>query len=440
MSQVQAIPAPLPIQSRPLLSTTERMVAISKLAFPISLAQSSTFLMALIDLAMIGKLGTKAVAALGLSVFSNTLILASMDGLTPSVRGIVARRRGEGSTEPKSLPLNAGLLIALVVGTPLAVICYMYSPFFFSLISSDPDVTKIGVPFLRTLNLAIVAAGIHKVFNGYWSGIEKPQVHMLIVLFMTCLNALLNYILIFGHFGAPALGATGAAIATTTSFYVGAIIHCVIARFWFRNDGFLSARPERSLVKRIVKLGLPVNVAAFFLAVANILVRITMILGILAGSLGMASATLVSKTVGEGDPAGAARWGWAAGKLGVVGITALGLPMLVFPKGFLSAFISDPHTISIAITPMRLEGAMTGIFSLIYIFAYTLNSLGEGKRVMTISLITQWMLFLPAVWFVGPHLHYGLLQLWLVQMAYGVLATVLLTALWIDGRWKRITI
>ncbi|HET8887714.1 MAG TPA: MATE family efflux transporter [Candidatus Angelobacter sp.] len=459
MAQVQTIPAALPVEGRPLMSTFERMTAISKLALPISLAQGSTLLMALIDLAMVGRLGNKAVAALGLSVFSNSLILASVEGLASSIRGIVARRRGERSTEARCLPLTAGLLIALVVGIPLAAICFLLSPFLFSLLSSDPEITKIGIPLLRTLNLGIAAVGIQYAFSGYWTGIEKPRVYMLVVLFMTSLNTLLNYALIFGHFGAPALGATGAAISTVVSLYLGAIVHCLILHFFFRNDGFLSARPERALVMRIVRLGLPVNVAAFFfasgyvvflrmvgqvgtaeLAAANVLVRVTMVLGILSTSLGRASATLVSRTVGEGDLEGATQWGWAAGKLGVIGITLLGLPMLLFPKAFLSIFISDPHTISIANIPLRLEGATAGAFSLIYVFGYTLNSLGDGKRIMIVSLTTQWLLFLPVVWFVGPYLHYGLLQLWFVQMAYSLLATALITGLWMDGKWKTIKI
>src|SRR5580765_439948 len=380
MSQVQTIPAALPVQSRPLMSTSERMTAISRLALPISLAQGSTLLMALIDLAMVGRLGNKAVAALGLAVFSNSLILASVEGLSSSIRGIVARRRGERSTEPRCLPLTAGLLIALVVGIPLAAICSLLSPFLFSLISSDPDITRIGIPLLRTLNLGIAAVGMQYAFSGYWTGIEKPRVYMSVVLFMTCLNTLLNYIFIFGHFGAPALGATGSAISTVVSLYVGVIIHCLILHFRFQDDGFLSVKPEWGLVMRIVKLGLPINVAAFFfasgyvvfrrmvgpvvtaeLAAANVLVRVTMVLGILATSLGRASATLVSRTVGEGDLAGATQWGWAAGKLGVIGITTLGLPMLLFPKIFLSIFLSDPYTITVADIPLRLESATAGI-------------------------------------------------------------------------------
>jgi Na+-driven multidrug efflux pump len=57
-----------------------------------------------------------------------------------------------------------------------------------------------------------------------------------------------------------------------------------------------------------------------------------------------------------------------------------------------------------------------------------------------VSFSTQWLFFLPAAWIVGPYLKYGLLQIWLVQMVYGALATALITTIWAGGRWKKIKI
>jgi putative MATE family efflux protein len=415
--------------------------------------------MALIDLAMVGTLGNNTIAAVGLSVFSNTLVLAFMVGIAPAVQGIVARRRGQGSTEPISLPLNGGLLIALLMGIPLTLICYSFSPFFFSLISSDPEVTKIGVPFLQTLYLAIVAVGMNCAFRGYWAGMEKPKVYTLIALFMNCLNIFLNYIFIFGNFGAPALGATGAAIGTVLSLYTGVAINFAIIYYRFRKDGFLNAKPERSLLARIFQMAMPASMQEFFmsagyiaffwmigqigtdeLAAANVVVRITMLLLLLSMSLGNASATLVSKTLGAGDHEGAAQWGWDAGKLGIIVITLLGLPLFLFPKLFLSIFLSDPHAISLATTPLRIVGVTAGIASLVNILAYTLYSVGDGNRVTMVAFSTTWLFFLPAVWIVGPYLQYGLLQIFLVQLAYSLIANVLLTSIWVGGRWKKIKI
>ena len=120
----------------------------------------------------------------------------------------------------------------------------------------------------------------------------------------------------------------------------------------------------------------------------------------------------------------------------MIAITLLGMPLLIFPTFFLSLFLSDPETIAKAVLPLQMVAATTGAGSLIYIFAYTLYSVGDGNRVFLVSAGTQWLIFLPAVWVVGPYLKYGLLQIWFVQMAYGALATALILAIWIQGRWK----
>lgn len=439
--------------------TRGRIVTITKLAFPVSVALSSTMVMSLIDLAMVRSLGNGATAAVGLSVFSHGLLLACLAGIGPAVQGLVARRRGEGSTEPNCLPLNGGLLIAVIVGIPVTIIGYWLAPFFFSLVSTDPAVIKAGIPFLRVLFTATVAAGMNIAFKGYWTGIERPNVFMSIVLFMNVLNFFGNYVLITGRYGAPALGVTGAAISTAASLYVGVIVNFVLALFWSRKDGFLSARPEKPLMVRIFALGIPATAQEFFrsagfivfywiigqvgtaeLAATNVQVRVSMVLAILSMSLGSASATLVSRTVGEGDTAEAARWGWDCGKLGVIVITLLALPLVIFPRFFLSMFLTDPYTISIAVRPWQMVMAMIGLGSLIYIFAYTLVTVGDGKRVALISIGTQWFIFLPAVWIVGPYLHYGLFQITLVQMIYGAASTALITAIWAQGRWQKIAI
>jgi MATE family multidrug resistance protein len=439
--------------------TRERVSAISKLALPVSIALSSTMVMSLIDLAMVKSLGNSATAAVGLSVFSHTLLLAVVAGIAPAVQGLVARRQGEGSSEPNCLPLNGGLMFALVVGIPVTIIGYWLAPFFFSLITSDPDVIKVGVPFLRVLYTATVAVGMNLAFKGHWTGMEKPKVFMVIVVFMNVLNFLGNYVLISGRWGAPALGATGAAVSTAVSLHIGLIINFVLTWIRFRKDGFLTAKPEKSLLLRIFRLGMPATMQDFLrsagfivfywmigkvgtaeLAATNVQVRVSLVLAILSMSLGSAAATLVSRTIGEGDPGGAAEWGWDTAKLGFIVITLLALPLVIFPRFFLSILLADPHTIEIGLRPWQLVMAMTGLASLIYVFAYTLISVGDGGRVALISFGTQWLLFLPAVWVVGPYLHQGLLQITIVQVIYGAISTVLITALWAQGRWKKIAI
>jgi MATE family multidrug resistance protein len=439
--------------------TRERVGTIFKLAAPVSVALSATLIMSLVDLAMVAPLGSHATAAVGLSVFSHTLMLSFVFGIGPAVQGMVARRRGQGSTEPKCIPLNGGLLTAVLVGVPLTAVGYFLAPFFFSLISSDPQVIAIGVPFLRTLYIAITATGMNVAFKGFWTGMERPNVYMGIVVFINCLNFFGDWVLITGRLGFPALGAPGAALSTACSMYVGVVLNFILTTYHYRKEGFLTARPTKNLLGRILKIGIPATMQEFFfslgyvvlfwlvgqvgtkeLAALNVVTRVALMLSILSMALGSAAATLVSRTVGEGDLEGAARWGWDAAKLGVVVITLLGLPLVLFPHFFLSIFLKNPETIAIAVVPWQLQTGMAGLASLIYIFAYTLVSVGDGSRVAAISFGTQWLFFLPAVWYVGPYLKYGLLQISFVDLAYGAIATTLITAIWAQGRWKRIKI
>jgi putative MATE family efflux protein len=439
--------------------TRERVGTIGKLSIPIGIGLSSNLIMAMVDLAMIRPLGNHATAAVGLSVFCQSLIVAFVAGLGPVVQGAVARRRGQGSTEPVCLPLNAGLLMALIIGIPLTVLGYFGAPVLFSLLSDDPAVIRTGVPFLRTLYAVVIAIGMNVAFKGFWAGMEKPKVFMAIVVFINCLNFFGNFVLITGRFGAPALGATGAALSTAFSVCVGVVINFTLVWRRYRPEGFLRARPTKKLLTRIFQLGVPATVQEFVFALGfvvlfwlvgqigtaevaalNVMIRISFVLSILSLALGSTSATLVSKTLGQGDPEGAAQWGWDVAKLGVVVITLIGLPFVLFPRFFLSLFLSNPHTIAIAVIPWQVAAGLAGVASLTYVFAYTLISVGDAARVAIVSFGTQWLFFLPAVWFVGPYLHYGLLEVTYVQVVYGAVSTALITAIWAQGRWKKVHI
>lgn len=437
----------------------QRIGTILNLALPVTVGLSSSFVMAMIDLAMVARVGTVAVAAVGLAGFSYALIAAFLSGMTPAVQGMVSRRLGQGSTEPKCLPLNGGLLLALVVGIPVSLLCWHLAPWYFSRISPDPDVARQGVSYLRALLIGLTATGLDNAFQGHWAGVGRTRVYMFNVIFVNILHVALNYVFIFGHFGVAPMGATGAGFASTISVFVSMAIYLVVTFVGYRHEGFLAAPPDRKLVGSMLQIGVPAMAEAGFfalgfvvfywivgnigtpeLAATNVLVRISILMDLFAQALGMAAITLVSRSLGEGDPEGAAQWGWDVGKLAVFWITLLGAPLVVFPHACLSVFLSDPATLEMAIVPAQLTGAFLGVASLIYIFASTLISLGDGKRVMLVSFSTQWILFLPGVWVVGVMMRGGLLGITLVQLAYGALATTLIVAIWRDGRWKRIKI
>lgn len=437
--------------------TRRRFAVILKLALPITAGLSSSVTMNAVDLAMVGTLGNATIAAVGLGAFGFALFAAFLAGIEPAVQGMVARRAGERSAAPACAPLNGGLVLVAAIGVPLSILCYRLSSTFLSLVSSDPRVIHSGVPYLQALFIGLTAQGIDSAFQGFWTGMGRAKVYMIIAVCANCLHILLNYTLIFGHFGAPALGATGAGIATTASTCASALIYAAVTFASYRSEGFLTARPGAALIGRLAEMGVPsMFEQAFFslgfmayywivgrvgtavLAATNVLVRVSMLFLPFAQALGIAASTLVPKALGEGNPADATQWGWDIGKIAVTWITLLGLPLVVFPHACLSIFLHDPRTIQMATIPAQLTGAFTGIVSLIYVFATTLVSLGDGKRVLIVSFSTQWAFFLPAVWVVGMILNGGLLGISIVETVYGLIATAFITSLWVDGKWRAI--
>lgn len=434
---------------------SSRFNKIMALAIPCTIAQASALLMVIVDMMMVGSLGSAEMAAIAIAGFGATLIFALVSGFAPAVQGMVARKMGESGQQLYAIPLNNSLVSILMFGLPLSVLCYWLTPLFFRAVASDPQLILLGVPYLQTLFFAVVAIGMNNAFKGYWAGMSMAKTYMFINLFTNAVNILLNYILIYGHFGAPAMGLWGAAIATVISLYLGTLIFLVTTLLRHRQYGFLRQRIEPPLVKKIFMIGLPATLQEVFfslgylvffwmigqvgtteLAAANVLVRIVMILSVFSIALGMSAATLVGQELGKGDIKAAIQWGWDVSKIGVVWVSALGLPLLFFPEFFLLLFLVDAETIQKAIVPLQMVAVTTGIGSMIYIYSYSLFSMGKGKGVFLVSFITQWFLFLPLVWIVGPYLHYGLLEIWIAQMVYGVSATAMITYLWMSNNSK----
>jgi multidrug resistance protein, MATE family len=432
---------------------------ILKLAMPVTAGLFSVFVMTMVDLAMVGHFGVASVAAVGIAGFTYSLVAALMTGITPAVQGIVSRRIGENSSVPLCLPLNTGLLISLVTGIPAAAICYMLVPTYFAMISSDPDVVREGVPYLQALFIGMVANGLNNAFHGHWAGVGRTKIYFFNIITTNIVNILLNYVLIFGHFGFQPMGTQGCGIATSLASTFGAVLYFILTLRAFRNDGFLRVRPTRDEFVRMMQIGIPSTMeTAFFslgfivyywivgkmgtpeLAASNVLVRLTIITDLFGNALGIAAITLIQRALGEGNVEEAERWGWDIAKLAVGWITFLGLPILLFPSSVLSIFLNDPLTIEMAVIPAQLTAVCLGLASLIMIFATTLITLGDGKRVLLVSFSLQWLFYLPGVWIIGVVMDGSLLAITYLQLIYGLAAVVFLTSLWWGGRWKTIKI
>lgn len=440
-----------------MLPAPARTRTILHLALPIIGSMISQNILNLVDTWMVGELGKAALAAVGLGGFVTFASQALILGLSAGVQATAARRFGEDRMDELAVPLNGGLLLAWVLGIPLAALLFWNSDAIFAALNDDPQVVAMGAAYYRTRLLGVVAVGMNFSFRGFWNGISMSRMYMQTLVIMHVTNVVLSYALIFGVGGLPALGVTGAGAGTTLSVWLGSAIYTVLALRHAREAGFLQRLPSRESLGNLIRISLPNSVQQLFfacgltalfwivgkvgtteLAAANVLINLTLVALLPAMGLGLAAASLVGQALGRGDAEDAACWGWDVVKLGVLLLFCLGLPYLLLPDPILGTFLKDAETLAVARGPLRLIGATITLEAFGMVLMNALLGAGDARRVMVVSVVTQWVLFLPVAYLVGVVLRKGLLGIWIANACYRALLGASFSLMWWRGEWTEI--
>ncbi|MCX4244337.1 MATE family efflux transporter [Paraliomyxa miuraensis] len=444
----------------------QRVRQVLVIALPIIGGMTSQNILNLVDTAMVGSLGDEALAAVGTGSFANFLAMAFITGLSAGVQTIASRRMGEGRDAETAVSLNGALLIALLIGLPLSIVLLQLVPYVFPVLNPDPAVVEQGVPYLQARVLAMVAVGMNFSFRGYWNGVNLSQLYLRTLLVMHAANILLNWVLIFGHLGAPAMGAVGAGVASAIATYVGTGYYFLLGLRHARKGGFLRKLPDADGMRTIGRLALPNAFQQLFfaagfnvlfwiiahtdvadqahataeVAAANVVLNVTLVSVLPGLGLGLAAASLVGQALGRSDPEDAKAWGWDVVRIGAAVMTVLGLPMLLFPDLILGVFLHEADTLELARGPLRLVGATIGVDAVGMVLMNALIGAGASRASMVVSIATQWLLFLPVAYLLGPGLGLGLMAIWTAQVSYRGLTALIFAHLWKQGRWMSIKV
>jgi putative MATE family efflux protein len=413
----------------------------------------------LVDAAMVGVLGTAQLAAVGLASFINFMAAAAFMGMSAGVQAMVSRRMGEGKTELAANPLNGAILTIFIVATPVSVVLVFFAEEIISWLNDDPEVVRYGAEYLQVRLAAIMFVGMNFCFRGYWSAIKRTGFYLRTLLIMHSLNIVLNYLLIFGNFGFPELGVQGAGLGTALSMAGGTFIYAFLALRHTREYGFGLHLPTRQTLATVIRISIPSSIQQLFfafgftvlfwivgkvgtaeLAAANVLTNITLVAILPCIAFGISAATLVGQALGKGDPSDAYQWGWDTVKVASVVVFIIGLPMLLIPEILLGAFLHESDALTTGVIPLRLVGFGIILDAIGLVLMNALQGAGATKTTLKVSLLMQWVVFLPTVYFVGPILGYGLTAIWLVQLLYRGTQAMIYAKLWHKRNWTEIAV
>jgi MATE family multidrug resistance protein len=434
------------------------LVPLLKLAGPVILAEIGWMVMGIVDTMMVGPLGPAAIGATGLGSGVFTAIAIFGMGLMLGLDAFVSQSHGAGEEDECRRWLHSGVWLAVLASPLVMGIAWLVY------VSLDawglhPDIQALAGPYLRAISFGALPLLCYAAFRRYLQGMHIVRPVMFALVSANLVNAIANWILIYGHLGLPALGVEGAAWATTIArTYMAVFLLVAIGREHRRRGDrqrHVSWTIDVARMKRLVGLGFPaasqvtleVGVFAAVTALAGkldpvssgahqIALNVAALAFMVPLGLSSAGAVRVGHAIGARDPARAVLSGWTALATGGVIMAMIGLALFLWPVPLISAFTTDQRVIDIGVRLLAIAAAFQLFDGTQAVVTGVLRGIGETRMPMIINVIGHWVFGLPVGYALCFWYAWGAFGLW-IGLSIGLIFTALvLTVVW----WKQTTL
>jgi MATE family multidrug resistance protein len=423
-----------------------------KLAGPVVLAEIGWMSMGIVDTIMVGPLGPGAIGAAGMggSIFFAFAVFGM--GVMLGVDALVSQSYGSGRLDDCIRWLQHGALLALIVSPAIMVLFYGA----LTTIESwgfHAEVLPMARAYLGVIGLSTVPLLFYATLRRYLQGLHVVRPVMFALVTANLVNALANWVLIYGKLGMPAMGVAGAAWATVAAriymvaFLVVAIV--IVHRSRGAEHPHVPFTFDISRVRRLVALGVPaasqlvLEVGAFAAVSAlagrldpvslgshQIALNLAALSFMVPLGLSSAGAVRVGHAVGAGDAARARHAGWTALGIGAVITSSVGVLFLAAPGLLLRPFTSDARLLEIGASLLAIAAAFQLFDGTQAVATGVLRGIGDTRTPMIMNVIGHWLLGLPAGYALCFWLGWGVAGLWVGLCIGLVFVAVVLTVAW----------
>jgi putative MATE family efflux protein len=430
--------------------------AIVLLAIPMVLELVLESVFAVVDVFFVSRVGSDAVATVGLTEAMMTMIYAVAMGLGMGATATVARRMGEKDPEGAAIAAVQAIALGLLVAVPVGVLGSSFARPILVLMGATPDV-------LAHSSFTAILFGFNGVIlmlfliNAVFRGAGDAAIAMRVLWIANAINICLDPCLIFGLGPFPRLGVAGAAVATTTGRGIGVLVQLY---FLSRSDGRIvigrrHLRLNQSVMLNMVRLsgsavfqmfigttsyiGVMRIIASFGsipVAACTIVIRIIMFVLMPSWGLSNAAATLVGQNLGAGQPERAERSAWRACWFNVAVLGVLGILFVGFADVVVGWFTHDPEVAPIATQGLRIISGGFPFYAAGYVLTQSFNGAGDTWTPTLINLGCFWLFEIPLAYILGRTLGYGPPGIfWAMAVAFSVMSMV---SAWLfrRGTWK----
>jgi multidrug resistance protein, MATE family len=450
---------------------------ILTLAAPAVLAMLSQTLINQVDDALVGRLdireATPGQAAIGMSLILMWSVGGFLSAISVGTQALTARRIGEKKLFAAGQVMLNSVTLAAIASAIASVAAWWAVPKLFPLINRDPNVLRLGVPYLRWRMLGVMSMVTTIAYKSWFDGLGDTYVHMVAAITMNVINFFLNVALIFGKWGFPAMGVEGSGLASMISSYIGLaliIAWSFLPRYHRDYQSYHLKNLSGKQQWEIAKLSLPSGGATLF--VMSGFGLFSKIVGVLDGeaallepgrlpiytnatqqiifilmvfftgclAYGTATATLVGQEMGARRTDIAEKYGWEAVKLGMLITAVIGILIVTFPESVLRIFCHDPQVIDVARPILRVCGFMLPFVLSGLVLTQALFGAGNTTFVMAVEFTLHFFCLVPLAYICGVKMGWGVYGVWSGAFAYVLLLASIMAAKFAGGGWKEIRI
>jgi len=419
--------------------------------------QLSATAVQIVDTIFIGRISPLAIAAAAVTGIIIFNITAVGDGFCTGMVAAISRMIGQNDRKEAAVFSTTGIVILTIIGVLFTPILLAVADFLFRVLQIPQDLEQTAWEYYSVFISFVPAIFAFEALSASFRARGDTKTPMIVGVIINILNVLLDWLLIFGGLGIPAMGVMGAALASGLSFFAGSLL-LLIGSIYSKDGLFTLKRSCLSFSHfiRIARIAVPSMIERFAMSFSQLLVmslavnplgalaiasfHIVMRLASLSFMPGfgfaMATATLTGQHLGASDPDGAERMIWT-------GTFYCGLLMIIIsviyftlPGPLVALFTTSADVILATAVPLRIYACLAVFLAPAMVIRGGLQGAGDTAFTMKLMIISRFVVRLPLAWILGVHLNLGLSGVWFAMCMDFIIRGIAFTAYARRGRWK----
>ncbi|MGL5648778.1 MAG: MATE family efflux transporter [Clostridium sp.] len=431
---------------------------LKKITWPILVEMILMSLLGSIDVFMLGKYSDNAVAVVGIINQIVWMINLAFCITTAGTSILLTQYLGFKKSEEDVIQI-CGISIGLnfLLGLILSICLVSGSTGLFRLLNTPLELITLGNGYMQIIVGFSFVIAIMMTFTAILRAHELTKICMKITLLMNGINIIGNYLLIFGKFGFPELGVTGAAIATTFSRIVALIIlgYKVYKLVLHKITREIIKNFSKEHFKNIVKIGIPTVSEQFSYNITQLIItsfintmaissiatkgyinNIVFLSFMFSAAVGQGASIVIGQLIGEGKEEKAYEVYKYSIKISMIITVISSLVLVVLGKAILGFFTSNEEILSLGIILLAVDVLLEPGRAMNLVGINGIRATGDVKYPVYIAIFSMWIFAVGLAYVLGVYLKLGLVGVWIAFAVDEWVRGILIYKRWKSGKWK----